>query len=111
MSKIIYQKSSNFYKKLYKIYGVGKSCLNRIYSKIGINLKTRPRIIKSNAEHEFNKILKKKTVGKYLKEKTKKSINFFYNIRSCKGIRHKKRYPIRGQRTHTNAKTKKRLKT
>ena len=50
-------------------------------------------------------------IGKYLKEKTKKSINFFYNIRSCKGIRHKKRYPIRGQRTHTNAKTKKRLKS
>lgn len=110
MSKIIYQKSSNFFKKLYKTYGVGKSCLDTIYLKFGINLKTRPKTIKANTEQQFNKILKKKTVGKYLKEKTKKSINFFYTIRSCKGIRHKKKYPIRGQRTHTNAKTKKRIK-
>ena len=38
----------------------------------------------------------------------KENIYFLTKIRTFKGLRHKLGYPVRGQRTHTNAKTNKR---
>lgn len=40
----------------------------------------------------------------------KKRLLFFWNIRLYRGIRHMLRLPSRGQRTHTNKKTKKKFK-
>jgi ribosomal protein S13 len=39
-----------------------------------------------------------------------KKLYFFWNIKLYKGIRHMLRLPSRGQRTHTNRKTKKKFK-
>lgn len=39
------------------------------------------------------------------------NIQFLKEIRSYRGVRHKARLPVRGQRTHTNAKTTKKKKT
>jgi small subunit ribosomal protein S13 len=40
----------------------------------------------------------------------KESINYLKKLKSFKGIRHKLGYPCRGQRTHTNARTAKKLR-
>ena len=38
------------------------------------------------------------------------NLNFLFKIKSYRGLRHKFKYPSRGQRTHTNAKTKQKFK-
>ena len=47
---------------------------------------------------------------KNLKGKTYEFIEFLIKTRTYKGVRHKLKYPARGQRTHTNAKTSKKKK-
>ena len=109
MLKTFNSKKFNIYTNLYSSYGVGKKTITNIYLKLGINNKTRPKNVKKNKLIKIFKILKKKLIGKRLKKYVKSSIKHYLTLRTCKGIRHSKNYPIRGQRTHTNAKTKKKL--
>ena len=51
-----------------------------------------------------------KLIGKKLKNSQKQTFEFLFKIRSYRGVRHKLKYPSRGQRTHTNAKTKQKFK-
>jgi ribosomal protein S13 len=108
MNLNITPKKFNFFIKTYKIYGVGKNSITPVYFKKGLNLRTRPKVIKKIHLSDFYKITLK--VGKKLKFFTKKSISFKNSIRLCAGIRYRKGYPIRGQRTHTNARTTKKLR-
>jgi small subunit ribosomal protein S13 len=45
-----------------------------------------------------------------LKDFVRSAIIFLIKIKSYRGIRHKSKYPARGQRTHTNGKTKKKFR-
>ena len=57
--------------------------------------------------------LEKKTrpipFGLKVRDFIRDSIRFQINIKNFKGMRHKQKYPARGQRTHTNAKTKRKM--
>ena len=108
MNSKINQKKLNFFIKTYKTYGIGKKSITPVYLKRGLNLRTRPKVIKKIYLSDFYKITLKK--GKKLKLFNKKSISFKNSIRLCAGIRHRKGYPIRGQSTHTNARTTKKLR-
>jgi small subunit ribosomal protein S13 len=44
-----------------------------------------------------------------LKTKIRRVVNFYVKLKNYKGIRHNLGYPVRGQRTHTNAKTRKKI--
>ena len=44
-------------------------------------------------------------IGKKLQDSIKEKISFIKNHKTYKGLRHKSSLPVRGQRTHTNAKT------
>jgi small subunit ribosomal protein S13 len=99
------------YNKIYNLYGVGKNTMTNLYLTLGINNKTRPKSFKTQKTNLIHIYSKKKLIGPALQAKVSSCIKHLYKIRSCKGIRHKKKYPIRGQRTHTNAKTVKRMKS
>ena len=105
------QKRLNIFKSLYNIFGLGIKTINKTYLFVGINTKTFPKNLKKSQQKKIFKKLKKKTLGKPLKKYIYDRIKFYFEIRSWKGIRHHKKYPIRGQRTHTNARTKKKLST
>lgn len=49
-------------------------------------------------------------VGKNLRDRIKRGLLFFWKLRTYKGKRNMVRLPSRGQRTHTNAKTKRKFK-
>lgn len=104
------QKQLNIFKNFYSIYGLGKKTITNIYSFVGINTKTYPKTVKKTQQKKILRKLNKKVLGKPLKKYVLDRIKFYFEIRSWKGIRHHKNYPIRGQRSHTNAKTKKKLK-
>lgn len=84
--------------------------LNKYYSFAGINLKTFPKNIKKKHQKKIFKKLKLQKSGKVLKKYNSGRLQFFLEIKSWKGIRHYQGYPIRGQRTHTNSKTKRKLR-
>lgn len=101
------QKRLPIFTTLYSIFGLGKKTLCSSYNLVGVNIKTGPKKIKKTHQKTILKKLKKTILGKSLKKFISNRIKFYFEIRTWKGIRHHKKYPIRGQRTHTNAKTKK----
>jgi small subunit ribosomal protein S13 len=111
MDKTINKNKKSFVKTLMlNNFGFGKMISQNLCRVLGLNIRINPKILKKK---QLTQIAKKSHViisGKKLKEKIKESIDLLIRNRVYKGIRHKLKYPARGQRTHTNAKTKKKFK-
>lgn len=89
------------------IFGIGRPTSNKILKDTGINPDTR---IKDLTEEEVNKL--RKAIDNYLVEgdlRREISLNIkrLRDIRCYRGIRHMKGLPVRGQKTKTNARTRK----
>jgi small subunit ribosomal protein S13 len=101
----------SYFKDLTKNYGIGTKKVAFFFIKLGLNLRNK-KIIYLNKLQNI-KILRyknKNIINNKLKARLKKIIKFPQKIRVYKGLRNKYKYPCRGQRTRTNAKTKKRFK-
>jgi len=85
--------------------GVPYSFVKRIKRLFGINSKFNIPHIKNNARRLFNSKLKNSTINKKLNSYNKEAIQFLIESKTYRGLRHKFYLPVRGQRTHTNAKT------
>ncbi len=88
------------------IFGVGKSTSLKILEKLNID---KNRKIKDLTEVEVQKIreiLEKQRVEGDLKREISDNIKRLKDIASYRGDRHRKGLPLRGQRTKTNARTK-----
>ena len=95
-----------------KIYGVGNHTISSICHKYGLNSRTKNIKIKYNIVRKITNSLNILTSKNTLKFKLLEIRKFAVKrLKNYKGVRHLLRYPVRGQRTHTNAKTRKRLKT
>jgi small subunit ribosomal protein S13 len=96
--------------KIKKIKGIGFSTLYNIRSLFGINIKNSTKFdVPYNGILRIKKYLRIQKTGSLLQTLIRKRINNFISIKSYKGLRHKNGYPIHGQRTHTNAKTQRKL--
>ena len=88
------------------IYGIGLSTSRRILKETNINGDTR---VKDLTENEINSIRdfinKNLKVEGDLRRDVALSIKRLIEIWCYRGIRHRKRLPLRGQRTKTNART------
>ncbi|HJD00892.1 30S ribosomal protein S13 [Candidatus Arthromitus sp. SFB-turkey] len=88
------------------IYGIGLSTSRRILKETNINGDTR---VKDLTENEINSIRdfinKNLKVEGDLRRDVALSIKRLIEIGCYRGIRHRKRLPLRGQRTKTNART------
>jgi len=91
--------------KIKKIFGIGHSKLNQTYKKLGLNCKNKFNKITNKQNNKIKKAIKFFTYDKMLKIKYKKMIEFYLKLKNYKGIRHAFHRPVRGQRTHTNART------
>lgn len=89
------------------IYGIGRNLSSIILKNLNINVDTK---VKDLNEVDLNKlreyIVKIPTEGE-LKRKTQLDIKRLQEIGCYRGTRHRKRLPVRGQRTRTNARTRK----
>lgn len=94
------------------IYGFGKSSSEFVCRKLGFSKNLK---LKNLSKKQINKLIKtieslNKELASDLKKSKKFALKRLVSIKSYKGLRKIKGLPIRGQRTHTNAKTsKKRL--
>lgn len=89
------------------IYGIGKKTSQKILAEAGINPDTR---VKDLTEEELNKIrgiIDTLKVEGDLRKDIRLAIKRLMDIRCYRGLRHKMNLPVRGQKSKTNARTRK----
>ena len=90
------------------IYGIGNTTAKKIIAETGANPDTR---CKDLTEDEVQKmrdfITANYTVEGDLHREVSQNIKRLMEIGCYRGLRHRKGLPVRGQRTHTNARTRK----
>jgi len=88
-------------------FGIGYKKTHQLLKWSGLNIRVNPKSLKNQQLNKINKQITSYKTGKLLKDEIYEFIEFLIKTRTYKGIRHKLKYPTRGQRTHTNAKTSK----
>ncbi len=90
------------------IFGIGRSKANAILEEAKID---KNKKVKSLSEDEVNKIRqiieKREKIEGDLRKETSTNIKRLVDIGCYRGQRHKRKLPVRGQRTRTNARTRK----
>ncbi|HWJ61066.1 MAG TPA: 30S ribosomal protein S13 [Acidimicrobiales bacterium] len=90
------------------VFGIGRTTAEKICEATGIDESTRTRDL---TDEEINKIRayidQNLKVEGDLKREVQQDIKRKMEIGSYQGLRHRKGLPVRGQRTHTNARTRK----
>jgi small subunit ribosomal protein S13 len=90
------------------IFGIGQSTAQKLCVATGLDINTRVRDL---TEDEINRIRgwvdQNITVEGDLRRNVQQDIKRKIEIGCLQGIRHRKGLPVRGQRTHTNARTRK----
>lgn len=90
------------------IFGIGRTRSNEILAKTGINPDTRVRDLTDDEIAKLRDIIEKTyTVEGDLRREIALNIKRLVEIRCYRGIRHRMGLPVRGQRTKTNARTRK----
>ncbi|MEA3509133.1 MAG: 30S ribosomal protein S13, partial [candidate division NC10 bacterium] len=90
------------------IFGIGRSSSRRILSEANVSTDVR---VKNLTEDEVNRI-RRVIEGQFkvegdLRRDVGMNIKRLMDIGSYRGLRHRRGLPVRGQRTHTNARTRK----
>ena len=90
------------------IYGIGLTTSKKILAETGVNPDVR---VKDLSEEDLGKlrdyIQENLTVEGDLPREVSQNVKRLMEIGCYRGLRHRKGLPVRGQRTHTNARTRK----
>ena len=93
------------------IFGIGRSTSNRILSELGLSPDTKVRDLTDDEVTKLrNYIDANVTVEGDLRRDRQQSIKRLGEIGAYRGIRHRRGLPVNGQRTKTNARTRKGVK-
>jgi small subunit ribosomal protein S13 len=97
-------------KGLSLVYGIGESTANRICFTAGINPNEKVGNLSERAHGKIHFYLKSNGINpSSIKKARRDAVLELISKRSYRGMRHKSKYPVRGQRTSTNARTQKRI--
>ena len=89
------------------IYGIGLHSSKKITSELGISDSLRVKELSEDDIVRIRGLLSSFTVEGDLCRQLNSDVRRLMDNGCYRGIRHKKKLPVRGQRTHTNARTKK----
>ena len=90
------------------IYGIGRTSSNRILAAAGVNPDTRVRDLTDDEVKRISAVIDEtQTVEGDLKRQIAMDIKRLQEIGCYRGVRHRKSLPVRGQKTKTNARTRK----
>ena len=90
------------------IYGIGRKNAVDILAKAGVSREQRVRDLSDTDVSRLRQVIEKEyRVEGALRTEVAMNIKRLMDIGSYRGIRHRRGLPVRGQRTHTNARTKK----
>ncbi len=88
------------------LYGVGRSRARMILEKAGIEFGKKPKDITTDEENKIRSAIEGITIEGDLKRMVAGNIKRLKDIKTYRGIRHLRNLPVHGQRTKTNARTK-----
>ena len=90
------------------IYGIGRTSATKILAETGINPDIRVKDLTEEDEIKLSKVIADNyTVEGDLRREVAMDIKRLVEIGSFRGMRHRKGLPVRGQRSKTNARTRK----
>ena len=90
------------------IYGIGRSASRKILAEAGIETTKRVKDFTEEEEAKIREIIERDYVVEGdLRKEVSLNIKRLMEINCYRGQRHKRRLPVRGQRTKTNARTRK----
>lgn len=90
------------------IHGIGRSAAQKILTEVNIDKNKRTKDLTEKEVAQIRDIIEKKyRVEGELRRMTRLNIKRLEDIKCYRGMRHLKGLPVRGQRTRTNARTKK----
>ena len=88
------------------IQGIGLKSSQTILTKLKIKFNTRVKDLSEQQVVSLRNELQNYVLEGDLRRKVSQNIRRLAEIGSYKGMRHRRKLPVRGQRTHTNARTK-----
>ena len=90
------------------IFGIGPASARRILALTGVNADVRVKNLSEEDSAKLRNVIEREfKVEGALRTEVAMNIKRLMDIGSYRGIRHRRGLPVRGQRTHTNARTKK----
>ncbi len=89
------------------IYGVGRSTAKEICEKVGIQTTAKIKDLTEEQLESIRKVVSTFTVEGDLRREVSMNIKRLMDLGCYRGIRHRRGLPLRGQRTRTNARTRK----
>jgi len=90
------------------IYGVGRSRAGQILDRVGLNRDTKPAAWSEDETRKIRRLVEDEyMVEGQLRTEFQMSIKRLMDIGCYRGLRHRRGLPVRGQRTQTNARTRK----
>jgi small subunit ribosomal protein S13 len=88
------------------IFGIGLTRAQEIINKVKIDPDIRVKDLSEDEIVKLREIISQYIIEGDLKRQISQDVRRLTEIGSYRGIRHRKKLPVRGQRTHTNARTK-----
>ena len=89
------------------IYGIGPTTARQILAKTNVNPDTRVRDLTEDEVNRIREVVDREyTVEGELRRQVAMNIKRLIEIKCYRGIRHQRGLPVRGQRTRTNARTR-----
>ncbi len=90
------------------IYGIGRSLSNKVLESAGVNPDIRTKDLSESEVGKIRELLDKNyTIEGDLRKEISMNIRRLMDLGCYRGLRHRKGLPVRGQRTSTNARTRK----
>ncbi|MDP3763398.1 MAG: 30S ribosomal protein S13 [bacterium] len=88
------------------LFGIGRSRAKMILEKAGVPLGTKSKEASIEQENKIRSVIEGLTLEGDLKREVAGNIKRLKDIKAYRGLRHMRNLPVRGQRTKTNARTK-----
>jgi small subunit ribosomal protein S13 len=89
------------------IYGIGRPLAAQILEKAGVTPQTHVKDLREDEVVKLREIIEREKVEGDLRKEVSMNIKRLVDIGTYRGLRHRKGLPVRGQRTKTNARTRK----
>ena len=90
------------------IFGIGRSTARRILKDIGVDAAIRAKALTEDQTAKLRQIIENEyKVEGALRSETSQNIKRLMDIGTYRGSRHRRNLPVRGQRSRTNARTRK----
>ena len=90
------------------IYGIGRSTARKILGKAGVDIHKKVHNWNDSEVNNIRSVITNELkVEGALRSEVQLNIKRLMDLQTYRGLRHRKGLPVRGQRTHTNARTRK----